>query len=295
MSICRWEKTILIIPLLFAALKVQSPSAIAIEVDSLLNSLTTSALENRFTRSWLFAQNTPSCPQLNSDYRGVYQFETQSFYISICQRDNNYFYHRQSKLDSQETLLLPAQIVFGGDVYQAIDGRTIYFVGMDDNGYYSSVMHNNSEIVFEPELKSSATTVAGTETDSASTNSLNIGKSNASDNLPVDVETNDNNSLNSPSATLTSKADLEPQVCTQDSNNLDPNFDGWQEFIGKSSETVGEYATNKGHYFSYDEESPKQALIETKEGLVVNLDIADVSQTVRRVCVNPIVSSDTQF
>ncbi len=278
-----WKKNILIIPLIFTVFKIQSPSAIAAKTNIFFNSLTTSTLENRRVKSWLFAKNTTACQQLNSQYQPVYTFETQRFYIGICQRESNYVYYRQSKLNPEKTLLLPAKIVFGGDIYQAVDGKTIYFVGMDDNGYYSSVMQNNNEIVFEPEIDPPSATLAETVTPSPSTEeNVELGESNSEevkkDTFPLSLD---------------NSSDRQSQICTQNRTNLAPEFNGWQEFIGKSPKTVNEYATNNGHNFTYNEDTPKQALVETKDGLVVNLDIATLSKTVRRVCIDPIVSTDT--
>ena len=282
-----WKKNILIIPLIFTVFKIQSPSAIAAKTNIFFNSFTTSVLQNRVFQPWLLAKSKTTCQQFNSQYQQVYAFETQRFYIGICQGENNYFYYRQSKLNPEKTLLLPAKIVFGGDVYQAVDGRTIYFVGMDDNGYYSSVMKNNNEIVFEPEIAQPSATLTETATPSAAT--TNITNSDESNSEEVNKDTfslNLDDSRDRPTKT---------QICTRDSTALAPEFNGWQEFIGKSPKIVGEYATSNGHNFTYNAETPKQALVETKDGLLVNLDIATFSKTVDRVCIDPIVSSDPQY
>ncbi|MGF1539190.1 MAG: hypothetical protein ACFCU5_01860 [Pleurocapsa sp.] len=281
-----WKKNILIIPLIFTVFKLQPPQAIAAKTNIFLNSLATSALQNRVFQPWLLAKNKTTCQQLNSQYQQVYAFETQRFYIGICQEENNYFYYRQSKLNPEKTLLLPAQIVFGGDIYQAVDGRTIYFVGMDDNGYYSSVMKNNNEIVFEPEIAQPSATLTETATPSAETANVTSSQSNSEGANKDTFSLNLDQSRDRPTQT---------QICTRDSTALAPELNGWQEFIGKSPKIVGEYATSNGHNFTYNQETPKQALVKTKDGLVVNLDIATFSQTVRRVCVDPIVSTDPQY
>ena len=283
-----WKKTIILIPLIVAAFKIRSPQAIAIDIDLLFGPIPNLHSADRHQNPLLVAQNSSTCQQLSSQYAKVYAFETQSFYISICQTEDNYFYYRQSKLKPQETLLLPANIVFGGDVYQAVDGKTIYFVGMDDSGYYSSVMYNNNEIVFEPELKSPSTRLAGMETSSPSTKDLKIN--NSSSNI---VST-----LNTKRLQLSldeNNTDLQTQICTQDRTDINPNFKGWQGFIGKSPKIASEYAADNGHNFTYYKETPKQALIETTDGLVVDLNIATVSETVRRVCVDRIVSREPQY
>ena len=93
-----------------------------------------------------------TCQRVDTTYRSVYNFEIENYYIDICQGENSFYYHRQSKLDPTNTTLIPATAVFGGNVFQATNGKTIYFVGKDGGRYYSSVMSNNNEIVLEPAL-----------------------------------------------------------------------------------------------------------------------------------------------
>ena len=88
----------------------------------------------------------------NSLYLEIYGFETKNYYINICQSDSSFYYHHQSKHNAENALLIPATLL-RGNVFQAISGKTKYFVGRDGNVHYSSVMQNNSEIVLEPELQ----------------------------------------------------------------------------------------------------------------------------------------------
>ncbi|MGL5831833.1 MAG: hypothetical protein ACRC1Z_01210 [Waterburya sp.] len=92
------------------------------------------------------------CHNVSAAYQEVYGFETENYYINICQLDDEFFYYRQSKLDASNKLLIPAESILRGDVFQATAGRTTYFVGIESDRYYSSVMSNNNEIVFEPEI-----------------------------------------------------------------------------------------------------------------------------------------------
>jgi hypothetical protein len=277
-----WKKNIWIIPLIFAVFKIQSSSAIAAKTNVLFDSFTTSVIENRGLKSWLLAKSSNTCQQFHSQYQQVYEFETQSSYIGICQQENDYFYYRQSKLSPEKSLLLPAKIVFGGNIYQAVDGKTIYFVGIDNNGYYSSVMNNNNEIIFEPEIDRQAATLA----------EITI-PTGAGENISDESNSHEVKNDRFPSS-MGENSDRTSPICTQDRTDLAPEFNGWQEFIGESPKIVGEYATNNGHDFTYNTDAPKQALVETRDGLVVNLDIARISQRVHRVCIEPIVSSDTR-
>ena len=78
----------------------------------------------------------------------------------LCQK-----YYRKSKTDPDSAILVPAQIVFNEETFKAVHGKTIYFVGINSEGYYSSVMHSNNQIIFEPELKEKSKTVPSQETD----------------------------------------------------------------------------------------------------------------------------------
>lgn len=99
------------------------------------------------------------CQSINSEYQQLYNFETLEYNIGICYKDKKWFYYRQSKSNPDNFLFLPAQIVFGGDVFKATDKKVTYFVGINSSGYYSSVMYGNNQIVFEPPISSNSTLI----------------------------------------------------------------------------------------------------------------------------------------
>ena len=103
----------------------------------------------------LLAQNTSSCQQLEQSYQEVHTFETQNFYINVCRYQQRYYYHRKSKHDPDHSILLPANTILDGNMFQARDRGKTYIVGTNDEGYYSSVMHENNEIIFEPAIEQS--------------------------------------------------------------------------------------------------------------------------------------------
>ena len=107
----------------------------------------------------LIAQNSNFCQQMAEGYQEVYAFETQNFYINICRYNQKFYYYRKSKQNPNNTLFLPANNILNGNVFQAIDRGKTYIVGTGDEGYYSSVMHENNEVIFEPELKKSSTLI----------------------------------------------------------------------------------------------------------------------------------------
>ncbi|MGK7953212.1 MAG: hypothetical protein AB4368_31600 [Xenococcaceae cyanobacterium] len=104
----------------------------------------------------LIAQNISLCQQLKKEYQEVHSFETQNFYINVCRYKQKYYYHRKSKHNPNQIILLPANTILNGNMFRASDQGTTYIVGTSPEGYYSSVMYENNEIILEPELKSSA-------------------------------------------------------------------------------------------------------------------------------------------
>lgn len=216
----------------------------------------------------LLARKILHCQEINATYEEVYNFETENYYINVCQLDNSFYYHRKSKHDENDDLLIPAQAVFGGDAFQATSSKITYFVGKNGDRYYSSVMQNNNEIVFEPELQ-----------------------------LPSSVLTTDNTASKShfplQDMRLDNPEDITDHslICTRDKSAFHPHLDGWQQLIGKSPDTANKYASNQGHNFIYDEKNPDQAFIKTKEGSIINLDIATVNATIDRVCLESIAGN----
>lgn len=208
------------------------------------------------------------CQRLGDSFKEVYAFETQNYYINICRQGQNFYYHRQSKYDPEKTIFLPAERVFGGDIYQAVDGKITYFAGLNSDGYYSSVMHNNNEIIFEPELKAA----------SSRRNSL--------------TSSNDNSDLNLKNSNLESydRGEGDWRVCTDNSRDINPRLSGWQKFIGQSPETINHYAVEQGHSFTYGDRSSERAFVNTKDGLMVTLNLNELEETINRICVNPLAN-----
>lgn len=209
------------------------------------------------------------CQQLGDSFKEIYAFETQNYYINICHQGQNFYYHRQSKSDPENTILLPALRVFGGNIYQAVDGKITYFAGLNSDGYYSSVMHNNNEIIFEPELKSASSSRRNTWTSSNDNSELNLKNSN--------LESYDRGEENW-------------RVCTDNSRDVNPRLSGWQRFIGQSPETISHYAVEQGHSFTYGDRSSDKAFVNTKDGLMVILNLNELQETISRICVNPLAN-----
>ena len=218
-------------------------------------------LEPPFADADALVTDVVECREIDPEYQEVYSFETENSYINVCQLDSNFYYYRTSKLDSNSNILAPAKAVFRGDVFQAKVGKINYFVGMDSDRHYSSVMLNNNEIVFEPEIESTSTpTIAEVGDHSLQNTSLEL------DSSPEDTE--------------------QILICAREKSAFHPRLDGWQELIGESTRSANEYAVNNGHSFDYDRvENPNLAFITTEAGTTINLSIVPTSKIVERVCL----------
>lgn len=205
------------------------------------------------------ATEVVECPQINAAYQEVYSFETENYYINVCQLDNDFYYHRQSKIDSTNNIFVPAKPVFNGSVFQATVGKIDYFVGIDSDRYYSSVMLNSNEIVLEPEIESTTLQVSEVTDRSLQNASLE---------------------LDSPQETA------QTSICAGEKSAFHPGLDGWQKLIGSSTRSANKFAVNNGHNFDYDRtENPNFAFITTKAGEIIDLSVVPASEIVERVCV----------
>ncbi|MEM8676487.1 MAG: hypothetical protein AAGF83_21885 [Cyanobacteria bacterium P01_G01_bin.67] len=213
------------------------------------------------------------CQEIDPAYQEVFSFETENLLISICQLGNSFYYHRQSKFDSTDNVLISAQAVYRGSVFQASDGKTTYFVGKNGDRYYSSVMQNNDEIIFEPQLQSPDPDL-----------SQDLAEVNSSLPAKTRLTQTDNASLE-----LDDPAENAEQVliCTREKSAFHPRLNGWQKLIGKSTTTANKYAVNNGYEFVYNEQTPNIASIITVEGIVVNLSLTNQSEMVEQVCIQP--------
>lgn len=212
------------------------------------------------------------CHSINSAYEQVHGFETEEYYINICQLDGSFYYYRQSKLDSDDSLVVPAEALVRGDIFQAQAGKTTYFVGKDSDRYYSSVMSNDNEILFEPEIPSDSAEPSSKLTEVSK--QTTVPTHNRLQNVNLD--------LNHPQIDSS-----EILVCTKDNATFYPHFDSWQKLVGKSIAAVSKYAVKHGYNFSHAQDNPHLAWIVTQEGTIVNLSLTSNSQTqvVEQVCL----------
>lgn len=249
---------------------------VALEQSKLSHNLNSAPAQELDRSRWL-ARTAVRCEAIDPTYLEVYGFETQNYYIGICQLADDFYYYRQSK-QHQTEILVPAQAV-SRDFFQASDGKTVYFVGKNGDRYYSSVMQNDNEMVFEPELQLPSATLSQDVVDASSELSQADLSTNQASNASLEF---DNSAENS-----------EPvaQVCVREQSASHPHLEGWQKLIGKSPDTANKYAVNNGHDFSYDDRTPNLASIATEEGTVINLNIAAVSETIEEVCLQPLAEN----
>ena len=216
-------------------------------------------IEPSFADTKDLATEAVACHQIDPAYQEVYSFETENYYINVCQLDNDFYYHRQSKIDPTSSIFVTAEAVFRGNVFQAKVGKVEYFVGLDSDRHYSSVMLNSNEIVFEPEIESRSVQVAEVSDRSLQNASLDLDD-------PPDI--------------------AQTLICAREELAFHPELNGWRKLIGRSIGSADKFATNNGHNFDYNRaEDPNLASIATKTGTTIDLRIAPTSETVERVCV----------
>ena len=73
-----------------------------------------------------------NCQQISSAYREVYAFETDSFYINICQKGNTYFYSSEAKQSDRSSIFIPAHRLKNKG-FEAKNGNVTYLVVLPFN------------------------------------------------------------------------------------------------------------------------------------------------------------------
>ncbi len=76
----------------------------------------------RLTSDW------HDCQQIGTAYQEVYAFETDSFYVNICQKGNAYFYSGEAKQSDHSSIFMPAYPLKNGQGFQAENGNLSYLV-----------------------------------------------------------------------------------------------------------------------------------------------------------------------
>ena len=147
------QRILLLIMSTLAVAKVINLNAIAKDLQDDSKPFLPSFVNSNFVSAPFYAQARGPCEKLGQNYRKVHGFLTHNFHIGICLQGDQFYYYRHSKSNPKQVMLLKATTVRGGRVFKAKKGRVTYFVGINADGYYSSVMQANHEIVVEPEVK----------------------------------------------------------------------------------------------------------------------------------------------
>lgn len=77
---------------------------------------------------FLIDSDRQNCQQIGPTYQEVYAFETNSFYINICQQDNVYFYLGEAKQSDRSSIFLPAYPLKDRRGFEAENGNVSYVV-----------------------------------------------------------------------------------------------------------------------------------------------------------------------
>ena len=77
---------------------------------------------------FIISSDWRSCQQINSAYQEVYAFETTSFYVNICQKDDVYFYSGEAKQSDRNSIFIPAVPLENHRGFQAENGNVSYLV-----------------------------------------------------------------------------------------------------------------------------------------------------------------------
>lgn len=101
---------------------------------------------------FLLDSSRQSCQQIGETYQEVRAFETDSFYINICQKDNNYYYLGEAKTGNIDTIFIPANALEPGEMYRANNGNVAYLVTILPNEEILTIERNGAQIAIENSL-----------------------------------------------------------------------------------------------------------------------------------------------
>ncbi|MCC0177294.1 hypothetical protein I4641_09930 [Waterburya agarophytonicola K14] len=68
------------------------------------------------------------CQQIDSAYQAVYAFETNSFYVNICQKEDAFFYSGEAKTSDLSSIFIPAYPLENGSGFKAKNGNVSYWI-----------------------------------------------------------------------------------------------------------------------------------------------------------------------
>ncbi len=78
--------------------------------------------------NFTIASDWHDCQQIDPSSQAVYAFETTSFYVNICQKDNSYYYLGEAKESDRSSVFIPAHPTENGSGFKAENGNVSYVV-----------------------------------------------------------------------------------------------------------------------------------------------------------------------
>ena len=98
---------------------------------------------------FLLDRDRQSCQQIGEGYRDVRAFETDNFYINICQQEDSYYYVGEAKTGKIGTIFLPANVLASGEMYRANNGNVAYIVTILPRKAILTIERNGAQIAIE--------------------------------------------------------------------------------------------------------------------------------------------------
>lgn len=106
--------------------KILATASISLLVNGIAISATYASTDADY--SFVLNSDWHDCHSLGLKYQEVYAFETDSFYINICQKDNFYFYSGESKQSDRSSIFIPADPLEDNRGFRAVNGNVSYLV-----------------------------------------------------------------------------------------------------------------------------------------------------------------------
>lgn len=107
-----------------STVSIVSLANVAFHSLTIKNAIASSEADYNFT----IASDWHDCQQIDPSYQAVYAFETPSFYVNICQKDNSYFYLGEAKESDRSSIFIPAEPMENGSGFKAENGNVSYLV-----------------------------------------------------------------------------------------------------------------------------------------------------------------------
>lgn len=109
-------------------LQINCVSAVGIMIGFHLGAIANVQATSDADYKFLINSDWHNCQQIGTEYQEVYAFETPSFYVNICQKDNVYFYSGEAKQSDNNSIFMTATPLEHNRGFQAKNGNVSYVV-----------------------------------------------------------------------------------------------------------------------------------------------------------------------